>query len=148
MQFGRRQSYTSRKSMTMQVVDKTNRQQNYFAKVPLDAIEIRTERENQSYRRKQIVFIFLDTMLMIQIVLCMVFANHYKCVEANCWEETKQVNIYMMSMVFVSYVLDWRTLYQIRMNYINRRMAFASTFLDCLIFGGAIWEIAVAIKLS
>lgn len=53
-----------------------------------------------------------------------------------------------MGMVFASYVLDWRTLYQIKYNYINRRIAIASTLLDCLIFAGAIWAVCVAINIG
>jgi len=55
---------------------------------------------------------------------------------------------YMGVLMFLSFLIDGRIMFQLNYNYINRRLAILSWMLDIAIFAGGIWEIVIGIQIS
>jgi len=51
-------------------------------------------------------------------------------------------------LMFLSFLIDGRIMFQLNYNYINRRLAILSWMLDIAIFAGGIWEIVIGIQIS
>jgi hypothetical protein len=130
------------------MTDAVSKGQAVFGKLPVDSMEIKTEREGKMYKRKSFFYILLDTLLLGILIAALIEESDANCGTTNCRQSTYPVVIYMMVCVFMSYVVDWRTWQQVNYGFINRRLVVLSLVLDLLIFAGGVWEIIVLIELK
>lgn len=103
-----------------------------FGKLPIDAFEIRSEKEHRLLLTKTIAFIVLDIILFI----CLILVIHYD--QDN---SLIVLVVYMSIMLAASFIIDVWTWIQINLHFIHRRLAIFSLLLDICIFVGGIWEI-------
>ena len=54
----------------------------------------------------------------------------------------------MLALMVLSFFVDFRIIYLLRFNFINRRLAITSWLLDLAIFAGGIWEVIIAVSIG
>jgi hypothetical protein len=102
-------------SMIHSIQSKTKKATAMFGKLPRNAVEIRTAEEQSSLTRKTLAFILLD--LTILGLLISYFIYDEGC--SQCNNTGRGGAFYMTILIFFSFVVDFRTLWLIRFNYIN-----------------------------
>ena len=66
-------------------MDKTTQKATMLAKLPVNAMEIRTDREKQVYYRKQVIYLIIDAFLMLLLISVMIATKNFKCKNTpNC----------------------------------------------------------------
>lgn len=110
-----------------------------FGKLPIDAFEIRSEKEHRLLLIKTVSFLVLDLTLLVCLILVVISDKD---------QSLLSLSIYMSIMLAVSFIIDAWTWWQVNLHFIHRRLAIISLLLDICIFGGAIWEIIAFIHSS
>ena len=133
----------------MQLTDNLDKQTKMWGKLPVGAMELKTEREKNEHFRKEALFILLDMMALGLQTMAIVLSSKGNCAadKIDCQRITLPVNLYMIAMIGFSFIIDWRIILQISKNYINKNVATASAVLDLFIFFGLIWEITTLIRI-
>jgi len=91
----------------------------------------------------------LDLLLLGSLITVIIESHDATCSdEKPCWRVTGPMCYYMGVLMFLSFLIDGRIMFQLNYNYINRRLAILSWMLDIAIFAGGIWEIVIGIQIS
>lgn len=67
-----KRNYAARRSTTVKMTDAVSKGQAVFGKLPVDSMEIKTEREGKMYKRKSFCYILLDTLLLAVLIAALI----------------------------------------------------------------------------
>lgn len=99
--------------MSLVVKENVAKNATIFGKLPVNSLEIKSDRENRALRNKTGFFLFLDALLLGALITVIVLASKSDCetsnVNVNCMKVTLPPLIYMLILVALSFILDWRT---------------------------------------
>ena len=121
-----------------------------LSRMPITALRITSEAEAANLRRKTILFMFLDTLIIINTVLFIIIApieQGNKTVEDYCLKvSVTQCNLtryviwcsFALPLSCLSLTMDALTLCQIRRKYVNAVTALAGFAIDTTQLGMAI----------
>ncbi len=104
-----RGTFASRRSVTIR--ETLTKNTGVFSKLPVGAMEIRSEKEKQMMRKKTFVYLAFDVLLFVGLVITLSFSISICSKNSDTCDDQMifPACIFLLICVAISFVIDWKT---------------------------------------